>query len=219
MELALEQAELAAAEGEIPVGAVVIGPNGLVVGAGRNAREARQDPTDHAEVIAIRQATAALELMQQAPALEAVVAPVGGGGLLSGTALACRALSPATAVWGAEPEAARDAHDSLAAGRLIDDRVPQTICDGLRGHLSPRTFALLARHADGILLAGEDAIRAATLLAWRHLKIVIEPSSAVALAVVLATPEVFGGKRVGIVLSGGNVDPAALAPAGGLIDA
>lgn len=175
-------------------------------------------PFDHPHVIA-GQATAALELMQQAPALEAVVAPVGGGGLLSGTALACRALSPATAVWGAEPEAARDAHDSLAAGRLIDDRVPQTICDGLRGHLSPRTFALLARHADGILLAGEDAIRAATLLAWRHLKIVIEPSSAVALAVVLATPEVFGGKRVGIVLSGGNVDPAALAPAGGLIDA
>lgn len=166
-------------------------------------------PFDHPEVIA-GQGTVAMELLAAQPGLDAMVAPVGGGGLLSGTGLASRGLSPSTTVWGAEPDAARDAFDSLASGTLITDRVPDTICDGLRGHLSPRTYALIARDADGILLASETAIRAALQLVWTHLKLVIEPSAAVALAVVLGNPERFAGQRIGIILSGGNVDVAAL---------
>lgn len=166
-------------------------------------------PFDHPHVIA-GQGTAAMELLTSDGKLDAFVAPVGGGGLLSGSGIACRALSPETEVWGAEPEAARDAFDSLASGQLITDRVPDTICDGLRGHLSARTFALIRRDAKGMLLADEAAIRESLRLVWRHLKLVIEPSAAVALAVVLAHPERFRGKRVGILLSGGNVDVAAL---------
>ena len=100
--------------------------------------------------------------------------------------------------------------DSLASGELIIDRVPDTICDGLRGHLSPRTFALIARDANGILLADEASICDAMRLVWTHLKLVIEPSSAVALAVVLGNPTRFSGQRIGIILSGGNIDTASL---------
>lgn len=166
-------------------------------------------PFDHPDVIA-GQGTAAMELLAAHPVLDAVIAPVGGGGLLSGCGIAIRALSPCTEIWGAEPDAARDAFDSLASGMLITDRVPDTICDGLRGHLSPRTFALIARDANGLLLADEAAIRHAMRLIWMHLKMVIEPSSAVALAVVLGDPARFAGRRIGIVLSGGNIDVAAL---------
>ena len=166
-------------------------------------------PFDHPDVIA-GQGTAAMELLAAQPALDAVIAPVGGGGLLSGTGLALRALAPRAQVWGAEPEAARDAYDSLASGAPITDRIPDTICDGLRGHLSARTFALVARDSDGILLAGEDAIRDALRLAWTQLKLVIEPSSAVALAVVLGDPARFSGKRIGLIISGGNIDAASL---------
>lgn len=166
-------------------------------------------PFDHPDVIA-GQGTAAMELLAAQPDLDMIVAPVGGGGLLSGTGIATRALSPGTQIWGAEPEAARDAFDSLASGNLITDRVPDTICDGLRGHLSPRTFALITRDADGILLADENAIRDAMRLVWTHLKLVIEPSSAVALAIVLGDPVRFAGQRIGIILSGGNIDTAAL---------
>lgn len=166
-------------------------------------------PFDHPDVIA-GQGTAAMELLAVQPQLDAIVTPVGGGGLLSGTGIATRALSPSTQIWGAEPEAARDAFDSLATGSLITDRVPDTMCDGLRGHLSARTFALIARDANGILLADENAIRDAMRLVWTHLKLVIEPSSAVALAVVLGDPARFAGQRIGIILSGGNIDVAAL---------
>lgn len=152
------------------------------------------------------QGTAALELHQQAPELDAVITPVGGGGLLSGSAIATRAIAPACAVWGAEPATASDAHDSLEAGHLIDDAIPDTICDGLRGHLAPITFAILGAHVDGIALADEDEILAAMQLLGQRLKIVVEPSAAVAFAVLLRYRERFRGKRVGIVLSGGNRD-------------
>ena len=162
------------------------------------------------------QGTVALEFLRQCdgPAsigLDALIAPIGGGGLMSGCAIACRALSPRTALWGAEPSAACDAHDSLQSGTLITDRTPQTICDGLRGHLAPITFDILRTHLDGILLADEDDIIAAMRLIWERLKIVVEPSSAVGLAVVLRERERFAGQRVGIVLSGGNVDLQSLA--------
>ena len=152
------------------------------------------------------QGTVALELLRQCEGLDALIAPVGGGGLMSGCAIAARALSPRTKLWGAEPSAACDAHDSLQSGTLITDRTPQTICDGLRGHLAPITFGILRSHLDGILLATEEEIIAAMRLLWERLKIVVEPSAAVGLAVVLRERERFAGQRVGIVLSGGNID-------------
>jgi len=156
------------------------------------------------------QGTVALELLRQCDRLDALIAPVGGGGLMSGCAIATRALSPQTRLWGAEPAAACDAHDSLQEGRLITDRTPQTVCDGLRGHLAPITFEILRRELDGILLAAEDEILAAMRLLWERLKLIVEPSGAVGLAVVLRERERFAGQRVGIVLSGGNVDLDAL---------
>jgi threonine dehydratase len=156
------------------------------------------------------QGTVALELLRQCETLDALIAPVGGGGLMSGCAIATHALSPRTRLWGAEPAAACDARDSLQSGTLITDRVPQTICDGLRGHLAPITFGILRTHLDGILLAEEDEISAAMRLIWERLKIVVEPSAAVGLAVVLRERERFAGQRVGIVLSGGNVELQSL---------
>ena len=156
------------------------------------------------------QGTVALELLRQCERLDALITPIGGGGLMSGCAIATRALSPATRLWGAEPGAAADAHDSLQSGTLITDRIPQTICDGLRGHLAPITFDILRSHLDGILLASEEQIVAAMRLLWERLKIIVEPSSAVALAIVLRERERFAGQRVGIVLSGGNLDLDAL---------
>jgi threonine dehydratase len=156
------------------------------------------------------QGTVALEFLRQYEALDALIAPVGGGGLMSGCAIATRALSPRTKLWGAEPSAASDARDSLREGRLITDRTPQTICDGLRGHLAPITFAILRCHLDGILLADEEAIIAAMRLIWERLKILVEPSAAVGLAVVLRERERFAGQHVGIVLSGGNVELQSL---------
>ncbi|HTD28798.1 MAG TPA: pyridoxal-phosphate dependent enzyme [Xanthomonadaceae bacterium] len=156
------------------------------------------------------QGTVALELLSQCAGLDALIAPVGGGGLMSGCAIAMRELSPRTQLWGAEPAAAADAHDSLQDGRLITDRTPKTVCDGLRGHLAPITFDILRHHLDGILLASEEEILAAMRLLWERLKLVVEPSAAVGLAVVLHERERFAGRRVGIVLSGGNVDLDAL---------
>jgi threonine dehydratase len=152
------------------------------------------------------QGTVALEFLRQCDRLDALVAPIGGGGLMSGCAIATRALSPGMRLWGAEPAMAADAHDALAEGRLITDRVPQTICDGLRGHLAPITFDILRNHLDGILLADEEQIIAAMRLIWERLKIIVEPSAAVGLAVVLRERERFAGQQVGIVLSGGNME-------------
>lgn len=166
-------------------------------------------PFDDARVIA-GQATAALELHTEVPGLDAIVAPVGGGGLLSGTALATRAVAPQAAVWGAEPAGAADAHASLARGEVITTMRADTVCDGLRGHLAPRTFTLIRDHARGILLADDAEVLQAMRLVWERLKIVVEPSCAVALAVVLRHPGHFRGRRVGIIVSGGNVDLGAL---------
>jgi threonine dehydratase len=166
-------------------------------------------PFDDARVIA-GQGTATLELLEQAGELDCVVAPVGGGGLLSGTALAAHGVDARIAIVGAEPEQARDAHDSLASGVRITDRVPETICDGLRGHLGVLAFDILREHRAAILLASEAAIAAAMRLVYERLKLVIEPSAAVPLAVVLGDPARFAGQRVGVVLSGGNVDLDAL---------
>ena len=166
-------------------------------------------PFDDARVIA-GQATVALELMQQVDALDVVIAPVSGGGLLSGTALAVKALNPLVEVWGAEPEGASDAFESLRQRRRITEMVPNTICDGLRAQLSERTFGILSQRCDGVLLASDAEVRGAMRLLFERMKQVIEPSGAIGLAALLRASSNFVGKRVGIVLSGGNVDVSAL---------
>lgn len=162
-------------------------------------------PFDDAHVIA-GQGTVALEFLRSEPELDALLAPVGGGGLLSGCALTARTLRPTLEIWGAEPAGAADAHASLREGRCITDMTANTICDGLRGQLAPRTLALLQRHIDGILTVDDDAVIEAMRLLWERLKLVVEPSGAIALAAVLRNRERFAGRRVGIVISGGNVD-------------
>ena len=152
------------------------------------------------------QGTAAMELLKQAPGLEIVIAPVGGGGLLSGTAVAVASLSPATRVLAGEPLAADDAWRSLQSGRIEPSLNPRTIADGLRTSLGDLTFAVIRRLVERIIPVEEAAIVAAMRLAWERLKLLIEPSSAVPLAAVLAHPQVFAGRRVGIIISGGNVD-------------
>ena len=164
-------------------------------------------PFDNAEVIA-GQGTAALELFGHVGSLDVLMTPVGGGGLLSGSALVARSRENRVEVIGAEPEGARDAHDALLAGHPITDRTADTVCDGLRGHLAQRTYDILKRDIDAILLADDTAVLAAMQLIWTRMKLLVEPSSAVPLACVLAVPERFHGRRVGIILSGGNVDPA-----------
>jgi len=151
------------------------------------------------------QATAALELLEQVPELDAILAPVGGGGLLSGTALVVKALRPGAQVIGAEPEQASDAAASLRAGHIVTKPV-NTIADGLRTMLGDRTFPILQRHVDEIATVSEDGIVAAMRRIWEILKIVVEPSGAVPFAAVRAHPALFAGRRVGIILSGGNVD-------------
>ena len=162
-------------------------------------------PYGHARIVA-GQGTLALELFEQAAALDAVVAPVGGGGCLSGVSVVARALHPRIAVFGAEPDAADDAARSLAAGRIIPVEQPATVADGLRTSLAPLTFALLRTGRVTILTVQESDIIAAMRLIWTRMKLIVEPSAAVTLAAVLAHPEPFRGRRVGVVLTGGNVD-------------
>lgn len=152
------------------------------------------------------QGTATLELLATAPHLDTVIAPVSGGGLLSGTAIAAHGHDPSIAVYGAEPEGARDAHDSIHEGRRITGRKPDTICDGLRAELGTLTFPILRSHLRNVLLADDDQVIAAMRLIWERMKLVVEPSGAVPLAVVLANPALFAGRRVGLIVSGGNVD-------------
>ncbi len=166
-------------------------------------------PYDNEHIIA-GQGTAALELLTEQPDLDLVLAPVGGGGLLAGTALATRALAPAARIIAAEPVGADDACRSLAAGRIIPSENPRTVADGLLTSLGERNFPIIREHVAAIWTVAYEAIIAAMRLVWERMKIIIEPSSAVCLAAVLARPAEVAGRRVGIILSGGNVDLARL---------
>ncbi|TMG90427.1 MAG: pyridoxal-phosphate dependent enzyme [Betaproteobacteria bacterium] len=152
------------------------------------------------------QGTAALELLEDEPDLDAVITPVGGGGLLSGTAIVAKGVRPSIKVYGAEPAGADDAYRSLRAGRIIPQTDPRTIADGLRSSLGDKTFAVLSTNVDAIETASEEAIVRAMRLLWEKLKMIVEPSSAVPLAVLLERKISLDGLRVGIILSGGNVD-------------
>ncbi|MFC4818974.1 pyridoxal-phosphate dependent enzyme [Dokdonella ginsengisoli] len=152
------------------------------------------------------QGTAALELLRETGPLDALIAPVGGGGLIGGSAIAAAALAPGMAVYAAEPEGAADAWESLRRGERVTELAPDTVCDGLRGLLGAINFALLKKYAVNVLPVADAATLAAMRLIWERLKLIVEPSSAIALAAILGHPGHFAGRRVGVILSGGNVD-------------
>ncbi len=152
------------------------------------------------------QGTAALELITDVPDLEVVMAPVGGGGLMSGTAIAVSSSRPDIEIFGAEPAGADDAFRSLRDGEIHPSVEPKTIADGLLTSLSDRTFRILSERLLGIRTVSEDTIVRAMRLLWERMKIVVEPSGAVPLAAVLEHPEDFAGRRIGLIISGGNVD-------------
>jgi threonine dehydratase len=152
------------------------------------------------------QGTASLELITDVPDLETVIAPVGGGGLMSGTAIAVSASRPDIATWGSEPAGADDAFRSLRDGTLYPSVKPNTIADGLLTSLSDRTFQILSERLEGILTVNEENIIRAMRLLWERMKLVVEPSGAVPLAAVLESPAHFADHRVGLIISGGNVD-------------
>ena len=152
------------------------------------------------------QATCSLEMHEELGNLDAIVAPIGGGGMISGTCLTLSSLSPQTQIFAAEPKNADDAYRSFKAGYIIADDAPDTIADGLKVPLKDLTWHFVSNHVTDILLATEEEIIDAMYLTWQRMKIVIEPSCAVPLATILKNRDIFAGKRVGIVITGGNVD-------------
>lgn len=152
------------------------------------------------------QGTCSKEFMAQTDGLEMVVAPIGGGGMISGTCLTLSTLAPETKVIAAEPEQADDAYRSFKAGYIIADDAPKTIADGLLVPLKELTWHFVSKHVAEIYTASDQEIIDAMKLAWKHLRVVMEPSSAVPLATILKNRDVFAGKRVGVIITGGNVD-------------
>jgi threonine dehydratase len=156
------------------------------------------------------QGTCSRELMEQMEdmggALDCVVAPIGGGGMVSGTCLTLSTQAPDVKIYAAEPEQADDAARSFRAGHIIADDAPETVADGLKVPLKDLTWRFVSRHVTDVLTASEQEIVDAMQLIWKRMKIVMEPSSAVPLATILKNPEVFAGKRVGVIITGGNVD-------------
>ena len=152
------------------------------------------------------QGTAALELIEEVADLDIVMSPLGGGGLLSGTAMAAKGLKPGIKVFGGEPSGADDGYRSYMSGVRVTDAVPNTICDGLRTGLGDKTFAVIRANVDGIALASEENIIRAMRMTWELLKIIVEASCCPPLGAILEGNIDVKGKRVGIVLTGGNVD-------------
>ncbi len=152
------------------------------------------------------QATCSRELIEDVPNLDAVVAPIGGGGMISGSCLTLSNIAPEIKIYAAEPDQADDAARSFRAGHIIADDAPQTIADGLKVPLKDLTWHFVKSHVTDILTASEDEIVDAMKLTWARMKIVIEPSCAVPLAVILKNKHLFAGKRTGVIITGGNVD-------------
>ena len=152
------------------------------------------------------QATCSRELMDQVTGLDAVIAPIGGGGMVSGTCLTLSNIAPGVEIYAAEPEQADDAYRSFKAGHIIADDAPVTVADGLKVPLKELTWHFVSNHVTDILTASEDEIVDAMKLTWQRMKIVIEASCAVPLATILKNREIFAGKRVGVIITGGNVD-------------
>ena len=166
-------------------------------------------PSNHMDVI-LGQGTAAIELLQEQPSLHSIITPVGGGGLLAGSALAAKYYGSSVSVYGGEPLNADDAYRSLQSGEIQYNTQVQTIADGLRTHLGDINFPIIKTLVTDIIRVEEQEIIAAMKLLWERLKIIIEPSCAVPFAALLKDKKTFAGKKVGIILSGGNVDLASL---------
>lgn len=162
-------------------------------------------PYDDDRVIA-GQGTAAKELIEEMGEFDIVMAPTGGGGLLSGTSISAKQLLPKAKVYGGEPKGADDAYRSFTSGVLVTEQTPKTVCDGLRTTLSPRTIAIIQKNVDAIYTAEEVTIIRAMRLIWETMKIIVEPSCCPPLAAIMENPADFKGKRIGVILTGGNVD-------------
>ena len=161
-------------------------------------------PYDHADIIA-GQGTAALELIREVPTLEQVITPIGGGGLISGTAIAVG--STGQQVYGVEPEGAAETVASLEQGERVKNWTPDTIADGLRAIIGERNFTVIRNEVRQVFTVSDEDILRAMYLFWQELRLVIETSSATVVAAIRNHPEVFAGKKVGAIISGGNIDP------------
>ena len=152
------------------------------------------------------QATCSRELLEQVEGLDAVIAPIGGGGMISGTCLTLSSIAPGMSIYAAEPQNADDAYRSFKAGHIIADDAPETVADGLKVPLKDLTWHFVSNHVTDIFTATEEEIVEAMKMTWKRMKIVMEPSCAVPLATILKNKDVFRGRRVGVVITGGNVD-------------
>ena len=162
-------------------------------------------PYDHGHIIS-GQGTVVIEMSEQIPGLDIIITPVGGGGLISGSAIAARALIPGVRVIGAEPEGAADTALSLSQGKRVDHYDVDTIADGLRAIVGVLNFEIIHDNVDEVITVSDEQIIEAMALIWQRFRMLIEPSSATVLAAILASPGTFTGRRVGAVISGGNVD-------------
>jgi threonine dehydratase len=158
------------------------------------------------ERIVAGQGTCAKELMENEPNLDMIVCPVSGGGLLSGTLLAAKGMKPEIMVYGAEPSEADDAYRSLKSGKIETNKSIDTVCDGLRAQLGNVPFPIIQEFVDGIITVTETEIIEAMKMVWERMKIIAEPSSVITLGALLKSKDKFSGKKVGLILSGGNVD-------------
>ena len=158
------------------------------------------------ERIMAGQGTCAKELLEDVPDLDSIVSPISGGGLLSGSLLAAKNMKSSITVYGAEPEEADDAYQSLKLGRIVPNKTINTICDGLRAQIGSKTFPVIQNLVDDIIPIGEEDIINALRMIWERLKIIVEPSCSIALALIINNKQLFEGRNVGLIMSGGNLD-------------
>ena len=158
------------------------------------------------EKIIAGQGTAAKELLEKIPDLDIIIAPVSGGGLLAGTLLAAKAINSNIKVYGAEPKNADDTYQSIKRKKIVPNKTTDTIADGLRAQVGTITFPIIQKHVDGIILVSEEMIIQSMRMVWQRLKIIIEPSCSIVLAAILTNKKQFYNKRIGLILTGGNVD-------------
>ena len=162
-------------------------------------------PYNNERIIA-GQGTAAVELLEDHQNLDIIITPLSGGGLLSGTLCAAKNIKPDIKVYGAEPEEANDAYRSVIAGRRLANQTTNTICDGLRAQIGEINFPIIQKMVDGIITVAEQDIIDSMRIIWERMKIIVEPSSSIALAAIIKNMDLFKNKKVGLILSGGNVD-------------
>ena len=158
------------------------------------------------ERIMAGQGTCAKELLEDVPDLDSIVSPVSGGGLLSGSLLAAKNMKSSITVYGAEPEEADDAYQSLKLGRIVPNKTINTICDGLRAQIGSKTFPVIQNLVDDIIPIAEEDIINSLRMIWERLKIIVEPSCSIALALIIKNKQLFKGGNVGLIMSGGNLD-------------